>query len=256
MGATGTDVAREAADMVLTDDNFASIVDAVREGRAVYDNIRKFIGYVFGSNAAEMVPFAAFVLFGIPLPLTILQVLAVDVGTDLFPALALGAEPPEPDVMSRPPRRRDEGLLNGPTLVRAYLWLGMIEAGLALGGFFFAQNLAGWTPGAAFVREGPAYLTATTVTFAGIVMAQIGNAFAWRTESQSVFALGFFSNRLLLWCICAEIALMLLLIYVPPFPAIFGMASPSATEWLLIASFGAVLLALEELRKLFNRRRS
>ena len=255
MGVTGTDVAREAADMVLTDDNFASIVHAIREGRAVYDNIRKFVGYVFGSNAAEMMPFVVFVMFGVPLPLTIMQVLAVDVGTDLFPALALGAEKPEADVMNRPPRKRSEGLLNFPTLLRAYAWLGMIEAGLALFGYFYAQTLAGWQFGEPFISSGAVYLTATTVTFAGIVMGQIGNAFAWRSERQSIFKLGFFSNRLLLWCIAVEIGLMLLLIYVPPFPQIFEMSPPTVEHWILIGTFGVILLLLEELRKFFVRSR-
>jgi P-type E1-E2 ATPase len=103
MGVTGTDVAREASDMVLADDNFASIVAAIEEGRAAYENVRKFLNYVLVSNVAEAVPFAAFILYRIPLPLTVMQVLAVDVGTDLFPALGLGAEPPERGLMSRPP---------------------------------------------------------------------------------------------------------------------------------------------------------
>jgi magnesium-transporting ATPase (P-type) len=253
MGMTGTDVAREASDMVLTDDNFANVVHAISEGRAVYDNIRKFVGYVFVSNAAEMMPFVILVLFGVPLPLTIMQVLAVSIGTDLFPALALGAEKPEPDVMSRPPRKRSEGLLNTFTLIRAYAWLGMIEAGLALTGYFYAQWLAGWRFGEPFISSGAVYLTATTVTFAGIVMGQIGNAFAWRSERQSIFKLGFLSNRLLLWCILVEIGLMLLLIYVPPFSQIFEMSPPLFEHWILIATFGAILLLLEELRKLFVR---
>jgi sodium/potassium-transporting ATPase subunit alpha len=130
MGITGTDVAREAADMVLTDDNFASIVAAIEEGRAVYDNVRKFVTYIFASNIPEIVPFIAFVLFRVPLPLTVMQILAVDPGTDLLPALALGAETPEPDVMRRPPRSRRERLLNLPTLLRAYGWLGMIEVSM------------------------------------------------------------------------------------------------------------------------------
>ncbi|MBK8810087.1 MAG: cation-transporting P-type ATPase [Acidobacteria bacterium] len=254
MGATGTDVAREASDMVLTDDNFASIVDAISEGRAVYDNIRKFIGYVFVSNAAEMIPFVVFVMFGVPLPLTIMQVLAVDVGTDLLPALALGAEQPGQEVMERPPRKQSEALLNSGILIRAYLWLGSIEAALALAGYFFAQFLAGWRPGGEFVSSGTVYVTATTVTFAGIVMAQIGSSFAWRSERQSIFSLGFFSNRLLLWCIAAEIGLMLALIYTPPLQRIFQMSPPTLEHWMMIGTFGVVLLLLEELRKLIARR--
>jgi len=104
MGVTGTDVARETADIVLTDDNFASIVAAIEEGRAVFDNIRKFLTYILSSNIPELIPYLAFVLFRIPLPLTIIQILAVDLGTDMLPALALGAERPSSQVMQRPPR--------------------------------------------------------------------------------------------------------------------------------------------------------
>jgi magnesium-transporting ATPase (P-type) len=147
MGETGTDVAREAAGMVLADDNFASIVAAIEEVRAVYDNVRKFVTYIFASNVPEMVPFIAFALFHIPLPLTVMQVLAVDLGTDMLPALALGAEAPQPDIMSRPPRSRSERLLDRSTLLRAYAWLGMIEATLSLSAYFFAYWLAGWRPG-------------------------------------------------------------------------------------------------------------
>ncbi|MDP2991838.1 MAG: HAD-IC family P-type ATPase, partial [Deltaproteobacteria bacterium] len=112
MGISGTDVAKEAADMILLDDNFATIVNAVEEGRAVYENIRKFISYIFSSNVPEIVPYLAYVLFRIPLPLTIMQILAVDLGTDMLPALALGAEKPTQEVMRQPPRSPEERLLN------------------------------------------------------------------------------------------------------------------------------------------------
>ncbi len=253
MGITGTDVAREAADMILADDNFASIVDAVREGRTVYRNIRRFIGYVFVSNAAEMLPFIAFFLFGLPLPLTIMQVLAVDVGTDLLPALALGAEQTPEDIMFKPPRKRSESILDVPTLLRAYLWLGSIEGGLAMLGFLYALSAAGWF-GDTFVSEGQAYVVATTVTFAGIVMAQIGNAFAWRTDKMSVFQVGLASNRLLLAGIGAELAILLILLYVPPFTEFFGMSPPSLAHWRILVLFGPILFLLEELRKLISRR--
>ena len=110
MGISGTDVAKEAADMILTDDNFASIVNAIEEGRAVYDNIRRFVAYIFTSNIPELVPFILFVLFKIPLALTVMQILAIDLGTDMVPALALGTEAPEPGIMNRPPRSQKERL--------------------------------------------------------------------------------------------------------------------------------------------------
>ena len=249
MGATGTDVAREAADMVLADDNFASIVAAIEEGRAVYDNVRKFVTYVFASNIPELVPFIAFVLFRIPLPLTVMQILAVDLGTDLFPALALGTEPPEPDLMRRRPRNRSERLLNFPTLVRAYAWLGMIEAALALGGFFFVYWLNGEHPGMTLTSSGSIYATATTMTLAGIVACQMGNAFACRSSSRPIWELGFATNRMLIWGVAVELALLILLIYLPPLRAVFSLAPLQPVHWLLLLTFGPVLLLLEEGRK-------
>ncbi|MBI5563000.1 MAG: HAD-IC family P-type ATPase, partial [Deltaproteobacteria bacterium] len=172
MGMRGSDAAKEAAEMVLTDDNFSTIVDAVREGRAIYSNIKKFVTYIFASNIPELVPFAAFVVFKIPLPLTVMQILAVDLGTDVFPALALGAEPPESGIMKERPRPKNDRLLGWKTLMRAYLFLGPIEAALCMAGFFFAYWIRGWTPGEPMSNAGLIYATATTMTFAGIVAGQ------------------------------------------------------------------------------------
>ena len=254
MGATGTDVAREAADMVLVDDNFASIVAAVEEGRTVYDNVRKFVTYIFASNIPEMVPFIAYVLFHVPLPLTVMQILAVDLGTDLLPALALGAERPQGGVMTRPPRRRGERLLNLPTLLRGYAWLGMLEAVLSLSGYLIVLWSAGWRSGSSLESSNPVYMTATTMTLAGIVACQIGNAFACRSDSESIFRLGFTTNRLLIVGIVTEIALLLTLIYVLPLRTIFGLAPLAPEHWLLLLTFGPLLLLFEECRKALQRR--
>ena len=204
MGRSGTDVAREAATMVLTDDDFATIVTAVAGGRRVYDNVRKFIFYIFAHATPEVTPFVVFALGGgaIPLPLTVLQLLAFDVGTETLPALALGREPAEPGIMRRAPRARSEGVIRPPMLLRAWLFLGVICAGLAMAGFFYVLAGAGWSPGDA-TGQGTelhhAYLQATTMTFLGMVMGQVGTAFAARTERASLRSIGVFSNRLLLW---------------------------------------------------------
>ena len=254
MGASGTDVAREAADMILLDDNFATIVTAIEEGRGVYDNVRKFVTYIFASNVPEIVPFIAFALVRIPLPLTVMQILAVDLGTDLLPALALGADRPEPNVMQRPPRPRDQRLLDRPTLIRAYGWLGMIEAALGLFGFFFVYWWAGWRPGESLAATGPLYVMATTMSLAGIVACQIGNGLACRSERESILTLGLFSNRSLLWAIVAEVALLLVLIDVPPLANVFHLAPLEVVHWLLLATFGPLLLLAEEGRKAVVRR--
>jgi magnesium-transporting ATPase (P-type) len=249
MGRRGSDVAKEAAVMVITDDHFASIVAAVREGRAIYANVGKFVRYIFASNVPELVPFLAFVFLGIPLPLTVMQILAVDLGTDLLPALALGTEPPEPDVMDRPPRPRAERLLSPARLLHAYAFLGVIEAVLALGGFFWVYWLAGWRPGLPMASTGALYQRATTMTLAGIVAAQVGNVLACRSERESVLRLGLLSNRAVLLGIAAEVTILLALIVIPPLAAVFGLAPLSFAEWAPLLGFPVVLLALEEGRK-------
>ncbi|MBI2372087.1 MAG: cation-transporting P-type ATPase, partial [Deltaproteobacteria bacterium] len=254
MGKRGSEVAKEAAVMVITDDNFASIVAAVRQGRAIYANIGKFVTYIFASNVPELVPFLAFVFLEIPLPLTVMQILAVDLGTDLLPALALGAEPPEPGVMDRPPRPRAQRLLGAGRLVHAYGFLGVAEAALSLLAFFWAYWVAGWRPGLPMAAAGDLYRRATTMTLAGIVAVQVGNVFACRTDRDSVFRVGLFSNRLVLLGIAAEIGILLVLILVPPFPSLFGLAPLGFAEWRLLLLFPPALLLLEEARKWVLRR--
>jgi magnesium-transporting ATPase (P-type) len=254
MGRRGTEVAREASDMVITDDNFASIVAAVRQGRAIYANMGKFVTYIFASNVPELVPFLAVVFLGIPLPLTVMQILAVDLGTDLVPALALGAEPPEPGVMDRPPRRRAERLLGPRRLLHAYGFLGAIEAALALGAFFWTYWLAGWRPGLPMAATGNLYLRATTMTLAGIVATQVGNVFACRTDRASVLRAGLGKNPLVFAGIAAEIAILVVLILVPPFPRVFGLAPLAFAEWGILLAFPPVILGLEEARKWVVRR--
>ncbi len=249
MGRTGTDVAREAADMVLADDNFASIVAAIEEGRAVYDNVRKFVTYILASNVPEIVPFVAFVLLGIPLPLTVLQILAIDLGTDLLPALALGAELPEVDVMSRPPRPRHVRLLDRQTLLRSYAWLGAWEAALCMAGYFFAYWWAGWRPGEPLADDGPVYRTATTMSLAGVVACQVGNALACRSSQHSIATLGWFSNRALAWAMLAELGLLAALVYVEPLARLFGLAPLDPAHWAVLALFPGVVLGAEEVRK-------
>ncbi len=254
MGLSGTDVAREAADMVLLDDNFATIVVAIEEGRAVYDNIRKFLSYILTSNIPELVPYLAFVLFRIPLPLTIIQILAVDLGTDMLPALALGTERPAPDTMTRPPRPRGERLLNGPLLARAYLFLGPLEAAAALAAFFFVLHSAGWEYGQTLAADDPLYLMATTACLAGIIASQVVNVFLCRHPTESALRFGLFSNRLILWGIGAELLLMAAISYTPWGNAVFGAAPLPAAVWLFLLPFMLAMFAAEEGRKWLVRR--
>ncbi len=250
MGRRGTDVAREAADMVLLDDNFATIVNAVEEGRAVFDNIRKFLTYFLTSNVAEAAPFVLFVLFGVPLPLTVLQVLLVDLGTDTLPGLALGVDPPAPGSMERRPRAIGEGIVSGGLLVRALGFLGTAAAVISLSGFFvFQWDVTGTFLGN-FLGAGPTYEQATTVTMAGIVACQVANVFACRSERRSVFAMGWRSSRLIALAVVAEVALLAAVIGIPPLAGTFDLQPIDPRYWPMLAVFPFLFLALEEARKL------
>ena len=255
MGVIGTDVAKEAADMILLDDNFASIVSAIEEGRAVFDNIRKFLTYILTSNVPELVPYLAFALGRIPLPLTIMQILAVDLGTDMLPALALGAEQPAPGGMTQPPRPRSERLLSWPLLARAYLFLGVLEAAAAMAAFFFVLDSGGWRYGETLAATAPLYLAATAACFGAIVAMQVVNVFLCRHASRSAFSFGFFSNPLILWGIAFELGLAAAIIYTPLGNQVFGTAPLDAAVWLLLLPFALALLALEEARKWWVRHR-
>ncbi|MBI4844714.1 MAG: cation-transporting P-type ATPase [Nitrospirae bacterium] len=256
MGLSGTDVAKEAADMILLDDNFATIVNAIEEGRAVYENIRKFVSYIFSSNIPEIIPYLAYAIFRIPLPLTIMQILAVDLGTDMLPALALGAEKPSPGVMKRPPRGPKERLLNFPTLSRAYLFLGPIEAAAGLFGFFYVLNSGGWKWGEALASDNTLYMQATTACLTAIVISQAGNIFACRSMRESAFSIGFFTNRLIFIGMAVELILQLFIVYHPWGNAVFGTHPIGFRIWFMLAIFGISLFAAEELRKYFVRRYS
>jgi calcium-translocating P-type ATPase len=261
MGLSGTDVAREAAAMVLQDDDFASIVAAVKEGRTVYDNIRKFVVYIFAHATPEMVPFLLYALSGgsIPLPLTAMQILAIDLGTETLPALALGREPAEPGLMDQPPRPRTSGILTRAMLTRAWLWLGLLEAALVAGGFFFVLLRAGWSPGDATGDGAPlhhAYLMATTMSFAGITACQVGTAFASRTSRTSLREIGVFSNPLLLWGIAFELVFAAALIYVPLLQDLFHTAALGLPELAVLLCFPVIVWGSDELRRAGLRRRN
>jgi calcium-translocating P-type ATPase len=256
MGRSGTDVAREAADIVLTDDNFASIAAAVEEGRAVYDNIRRFAQYHFASNVAELLAFLAWGLSGgaIPLPLVVMQVLAIDLGTDLLPAIALGTERPEPGVMARPPRPHDERLLNRRTLGRVYGFVGLIVGVAGLGTFFAGYLLAGWRPGEELADTGEVYVQATAMTYAGIVAGQVGAGFAFRTARESLLRVGPFTNRFLLVGIAFEVALLVAIVYLPPLQGVFHTAALDPWAWPLLALWPVLVIGAEEARKAAFRR--
>ncbi|MBF6470048.1 cation-transporting P-type ATPase [Nocardia beijingensis] len=259
MGRSGTDVAREAATMVLTDDNFATITAAIQAGRRVYDNIRKFICYIFAHTTPEVTPLLVFALSGgaIPLPLTVMQLLAFDVGTETLPALALGREAAEPGLMHRPPRKRSESVIRTPMLLRAWLFLGVIAAVLAMAGFFFVLLRGGWHPGDPTGPGTPlhhTYQQATTMTFFGMVAGQIGTAFAARTDRASLRSIGVLSNRLLLWGIGFELALAAVIIYLPVMQSLLGTAALTPAMLAFTLPYPFIVWGADELRRELLRR--
>ncbi len=256
MGLSGTDVAKEAADIVLLDDNFATIVKAIEEGRAVFENIKKFTTYILSSNIPELVPYIAHMLFAIPLPLTIVQILAVDLGTDMLPALALGAEPPEPGILKRPPRPVRERLLSLPLIARAYFFLGPIEAIAAMAGFFWFLSVNGWQWGEQLAVNDPLYLQATTVCLTGIIITQIANVFVCRSGILSVFSIPLWSNRFLIAGIVVELAIILLIVFTPQGNILFGASPIPLTAWLFLVPFAFLLLGVEEARKAYVRKKT
>jgi sodium/potassium-transporting ATPase subunit alpha len=230
-------------------------VNAIEEGRAVYDNIRKFTSYVLASNVPEVVPYLGYGFLGIPLALTIPQVLAVDLGTDMIPALALCTERPLAGIMDVPPRPRTERLLNLPILLRTYLFLGAIEAIIAMGGFFLYLYSQGWSWGTPLDWSAPLYREATTVTFVGIVLAQVANVFACRSDRLSIRRLGWFTNPLIVWGVVTELILLTLITYTPLGNDIFGTSPLPLWIYGPLALGALALLLAEEGRKIIVNRR-
>jgi magnesium-transporting ATPase (P-type) len=252
MGLGGTDVARSASVMVLLDDSFASIAAAVELGRAVYANIRRFLVYLFSHNLAELAPILAAAFVGFPLvPLSALQVLSIDLGSDVLPALALGAERPEPGTMDRPPRPPAEHLFNWP-VVRRFLFLGAIQSAGVVFAFFWRIHTA-HLPFSAFTASNPVYREAVTMTQAGIVVSQVFNSFAVRTDRESVLRAGLLSNRPLIAADCFGLMFMAAVSYVPALQAVFNTAPLTLPDWLMLTAFGALLLATDEVRKAWHR---
>jgi calcium-translocating P-type ATPase len=254
MGIAGTDVARAAADIVLLDDNFASIVEGVEQGRVVFDNIRKLLTYPLAHNVPELVPYLAYALLRIPPALTPMQILAIDMGTDSITALGLGIENPEPGVMQRPPRAPDERLLDWRVALRAYLFLGLIESVAVMSIFVFLLSDGGWRFGDSVSYVAPLYLQATTACLIAVVVMQSANVFLCRSPTRSLLATGLGGNALIVWGVVFGIGLALAIVATPLGNAFFGTAPIGVDAWLIAVPFAAALVVLEELRKAVVRR--
>lgn len=249
MGVSGTDVAREAADIVLLDDNFASIVAGVEEGRAVFANMQKFTTYVLASNIPEIVPFLLYIVLPVPLALTVIQILFIDLGTDLLPAIGLGQEPPERDAMQRPPRRSDDRLLSLPLMVTAYLFLGIIQAAWSIGMFFIVLIQGGWEWGVELASTDPLYRSATGITLATVVLMQIGNVAGRRSLQFTGLDAGLFRNKIMLLGIAVEIAFSWAILYFPPLQRLLGTGPVDGSIYALAWTGIPLIFGLDWLRK-------
>ncbi len=255
MGRSGTDVARDAADLVLLDDDFATIVAAVEQGRATFANMRRFLTYHLTDNVAELTPFVVWALSGgrFPLAIGVLQVLALDVGTDTLPAVALGGEPPTPGVLDRPP---SEGrLINSTVAFRAFGVLGPTEALMSMIAFVTVFVACGWSPGQPF-PEGHVLDMASGAAFTSVVVGQMANAFACRSTTKWPGRLGWASNRLLLWAVGFEVLLATAFIGFAPLAGLLGQAPPPAAGWVVVALSAPAVLLADTLSKAARRRRS
>jgi len=260
MGVTGTDVSREAAVMILLDDSFASIITAVEQGRGVYSNLKKMVTYLFSHNFGELFPFVFATVANVHLvPLTALQVLSIDLGSDVLPSLALGTELPEPGVMQLPPRPKSARLLDSITL-RRIGFLGIIQSIGSVVGFLYVLLSHGWhwgdpswanaaNPNNLYYRE------AITMTQAGIVISQFANGFVSRTERTSIFKVGLLSNRGVVFGELFGLLLMIGISYWRPLQSVFKTGPLSLNDWLILIATGLTLFFAEEGRKWLVRRK-
>lgn len=241
MGRQGTDVARESAQIILLDDNFASIVAGIEEGRTVFENIKKFTNYVLVSNGPEILPYLLYILLPVPLALNVIQILSIDLGTDIIPSMALGQEPPDFETMNQPPRLREQGLLTLPLIMHSYLFLGLLEGIWSLGLFFYVLTSGGWRFGEKLATTDPLYHSAMGIALSTILLMQIGNLLGRRFARRSGLDRGIFKNRLMLLGIVIQVVFSWATLYFPPLQKILN-TGPVPLNIYFLAWFGIILI--------------
>lgn len=254
MGITGTDVSKEASNMVLTDDSFATIITAIKEGRTIYENLKKFVYYIFSCNIGELVTVFAAIALNLLAPLTAILILAIDLGTDVLPAVALGVDPAEPGIMEKKPRNPNEKIMN-PQFVKRYVIMGLTIGAIVMIMYVATLYRYGWTWGEQINDENFAYLKASTTAFALLIIIQMVQAFNSRSEKNSIFKLGLFSNIWLLGAIMISLILTVVMVEVPFLQHYFNTTSLNAEDWGIIIGSSLIVLVIEEVRKLFLRKK-
>lgn len=253
MGITGTDVSKEAANMVLADDSYSTIVTAIKEGRTVYENLKKFVHYIFSCNIAELITIFASIILGLPAPISAILILCIDLGTDVLPAVALGVDPSEPDIMNRKPRDPRKKIMDRAFTTR-FVSLGLLMGAIVMGLYIFTLYRFGWSWGAPLLEDSDAFLKASTTAFALLIVIQMVNAFNARSESNSIFKLGFFSNPYLLGAIVSSLALTFILVEVPEIQNYLHTTRLDLLDWGIIVGASLLVLFADEIRKIFVRR--
>jgi Ca2+-transporting ATPase len=249
MGITGTEVTKETADMILADDNFATLVDAVEEGRTIFDNIKKYLIFLLSCNLAEILVLTGAIFLGLPLPLLALHILWVNLDSDGMPAFALGVDPKAPDIMRRPPRPLQEGVFTSTVnsllaVISVYLTLVL----LPLFVYYYYGNPGGHgAPGQVLAK-------AQTMVFVTLIIAEQVNAFNCRSDRHSLFTVGFFANRLLIISVLLSTSMLAAVIYWPPLAALFHTTPLGWRDWLLAAGLGLTILPVVEAAKWIIRR--
>lgn len=248
MGITGTDVSKEAADMILLDDNFASIVKVIKRGRTIYQNLKKFVYYVFTSNVSEFFTVVIGLLLQIPAPIAAVQILAIDLGTDLLPSFSLSLEPSEPDVMKKKPFNSNEKIINSAT-IRRLIKVGLIMATGAVVTFILSMKRGGWDFGNKIDPSSVLYIRSTSATYAVLALSQMANLLQARSETLSIFTIGFFKNKYAWGAIVISVAILVSFMYVPFFQENLRMLPIAWQDWLAVVVVIFAVFFFEEGRK-------
>lgn len=254
MGIAGTDVSKEASNMVLADDSYSTIVTAIKEGRTIYDNLKKFVFYIFSCNIAEILTVFTSIILTLPAPLTAILILCVDVGTDVLPAVALGIDPSEPGIMDRKPRDPKEKIMT-KSFIERYLYLGVIMGALVMATYIWTLYRYGWSWGTAVEANSMIQLKGASVAFALLVIIQMVNAFNSRSEKNSIFTIGIFSNLFLLGAIVISVITTIAIVEIPFLQEYLHTTSLNVSDWSIILGASLIVLVVEETRKLIVRQK-
>lgn len=253
MGISGSDVSKEAANMVLMDDSYSTIVTAIREGRTIYANLKKFIFYIFSSNIGELFTIFVSLLFGLVSPLTAILILTINLATDLFPALALGLEPAERDIMEQPPRRADEKIMNKKFIIRV-LSTGSMIGLIMLSLYVYKLFYAGWTYGTPVPEA--MLIEASSLTFVIMVFIQVANSFNAKSEDKSLFQVSLLNNTKLIWANLTSVLIAVAVVELPYLQKFFHTSSLPLQDWILVGAGCLLITVFIEIVKLFGRRKT